>query len=202
MIKLFNVIWNNDPGKPEITVENDAGSRNYKIMEEIEMNRISKILENKDNAGVDFVVHVKSENELNDLIDVLKSHHFKVQFAFDFSPEEIDLWMKDVAKKDGFDLCFRIRNRENDKCVAYNPSVEYWRILDYDILENINGKLKINDGKYSLEDAKIEANKLYKDIKDYILILHTFGLSENADDEDIINKIASLVGFSKEELFG
>lgn len=202
MIKLFNVIWNNDSGKPEITVENDAGSRNYKIMEEIEMNRISKILENKDNAGVDFVVHVKSENELNDLIDVLKSHHFKVQFAFDFSPEEIDLWMKDVAKKDGFDLCFRIRNRENDKCVAYNPSVEYWRILDYDILENINGKLKINDGKYSLEDAKIEANKLYKDMKDYILILHTFGLSENADDEDIINKIASLVGFSKEELFG
>lgn len=166
------------------------------------MNRISKILENKDNIGVDFVVHVKSENELNDLIDVLKSHHFKVQFAFDFSPEEIDLWMKDVAKEDGFDLCFRIRNRENDKCVAYNPSVEYWRILDYDILENINGKLKINDGKYSLEDAKIEANKLYKDMKDYILILHTFGLSENADDEDIINKIASLVGFSKEELFG
>ena len=202
MIKLFNVIWNNDSGKLEITVENDAGSRNYIIMEEIEMNRISKILENKDNAGVDFVVHVKSENELNDLIDVLKSHHFKVQFAFDFSPEEIDLWMKDVAKKDGFDLCFRIRNRENDKCVAYNPSVEYWRILDYDILENINGKLKINDGKYSLEDAKIEANKLYKDMKDYILILHTFGLSENADDEDIINKIASLVGFSKEELFG
>lgn len=166
------------------------------------MNRISKILENKDNVGVDFVVHVKSENELNDLIDVLKSHNFKVQFAFDFSPEEIDLWMKDVAKEDGFDLCFRIRNRENDKCVAYNPSVEHWRILDYDILENINGKLKINDGKYPFEDAKIEANKLYKDMKDDSVPLDLFELDTNADDEDIINKIVSLVGYTKEELFG
>lgn len=166
------------------------------------MNRISKILENKDNAGVDFVVHIKSENELNDLIDVLKSHHFKVQFAFDFSPEEIDLWMKDVAKENGFDLCFRIRNRENDKCVAYNPSVEHWRLFCNDILEMNNGELKFNKGKYSLQDARIEANKLYKDMKDDSVTLDLFELDTNADDEDIINKIVSLVGFSKEELFG
>lgn len=166
------------------------------------MNRISKILENKDNAGVDFVVHIKSENELNDLIDVLKSHHFKVQFAFDFSPEEIDLWMKDVAKENGFDLCFRIRNRENDKCVAYNPSVEHWRLFCNDILEMNNGELKFNEGKYSLQDARIEANKLYKDMKDDSITLDLFELDTNADDEDIINKIVSLVGFSKEELFG
>ena len=166
------------------------------------MNRISKILETKDNAGVDFVVHIKSENELNDLIDVLKSHHFKVQFAFDFSPEEIDLWMKDVAKENGFDLCFRIRNRENDKCVAYNPSVEHWRLFCNDILEMNNGELKFNEGKYSLQDARIEANKLYKDMKDDSITLDLFELDTNADDEDIINKIVSLVGFSKEELFG
>ncbi len=166
------------------------------------MNRISKILENKDNAGVDFVVHIKSENELNDLIDVLKSHHFKVQFAFDFSPEEIDLWMKDVAKENGFDLCFRIRNRENDKCVAYNPSVEHWRLFCNDILEMNNGELEFNEGKYSLQDARIEANKLYKDMKDDSITLDLFELDTNADDEDIINKIVSLVGFSKEELFG
>lgn len=166
------------------------------------MNKISKILENKDNAGVDFVVHIKSENELNDLIDVLKSHHFKVQFAFDFSPEEIDLWMKDVAKENGFDLCFRIRNRENDKCVAYNPSVEHWRLFCNDILEMNNGELKFNKGKYSLQDARIEANKLYKDMKDDSVTLDLFELDTNADDEDIINKIVSLVGFSKEELFG
>lgn len=166
------------------------------------MNKISKILENKDNAGVDFVVHIKSENELNDLIDVLKSHHFKVQFAFDFSPEEIDLWMKDVAKENGFDLCFRIRNRENDKCVAYNPSVEHWRLFCNDILEMNNGELEFNKGKYSLQDARIEANKLYKDMKDDSVTLDLFELDTNADDEDIINKIVSLVGFSKEELFG
>lgn len=109
--------------------------------------------------------------------------------------------MKDIAKEDGFDLCFRIRNRKDDKCVAYNPSVEHWRIFGYDILENINGKLKINDGKYSLEDAKIEANKLYKDMKDDSITLDLFELDTNADDEDIINKIISLVEYTKEELF-
>lgn len=162
---------------------------------------ISKILENKDNIGVDFVVHVKSENELNDLIDVLKSHNFKVQFAFEFSPEQIDLWMKDIAKEDGYDLCFRITNRKDDKCVSYNPSVEHWRLFCNDILEMNNGELEFNEGKYSLQDARIEANKLYKDMKDDSVTLDLFELDTNADDKDIINKIVSLVGFSKEELF-
>lgn len=162
---------------------------------------ISKILENKDNVGVDFVVHVKSENELNDLIDVLKNHNFKIQFAFDFSPEEIDLWMKDVAKEYGFDLCFRIRNRKDDKCVSYNPSVEHWRLFCNDILEMNNGELEFNEGKYSLQDARIEANKLYKDMKDDSVTLDLFELDTNADDKDIINKIVSLVGYTKEELF-
>lgn len=172
-----------------------------KFITNVQIKKENKEEINKDNARVDFVVHVKNENELNDLIDALKSHNFKIQFAFDFSPEEIDLWMKDIAKEDGFDLCFRIRNRKDDKCVAYNPSVEHWRIFGYDILENINGKLKINDGKYSLEDAKIEANKLYKDMKDDSITLDLFELDTNADDEDIINKIISLVEYTKEELF-
>lgn len=56
-------------------------------------------------------------------------------------------------------------------------------------------------GKYSLQDARIEANKLYKDMKDDSVVLDLFKLDTNANDEDIIDKIVSLVGFSKEELF-
>lgn len=64
-----------------------------------------------------------------------------------------------------------------------------------------NGKLEFNEGKYSLQDARIEANKLYKDMKDDSAALDLFELDTNASDEDIIDKIVSLVGFSKEELF-
>ena len=64
-----------------------------------------------------------------------------------------------------------------------------------------NGELEFNEGKYSLQDARIEANKLYKDMKDDSATLDLFELDTNASDEDIIDKIVSLVGFSKEELF-
>ena len=38
-------------------------------------------------------------------------------------------------------------------------------------------------------------------MKDDSVTLDLFELDTNADDKDIINKIVSLVGFSKEELF-
>lgn len=165
------------------------------------MNRIGRILENENNIGKDFVVHVKNENELDELIDVLMSHNFNIQLSFDFNPEQLDLWVKDIVKGDGNDLCFRIRNCENDKCVAYNPSVEHWRLFYNEILEIINGELEFNEGNYSLDDARIEAKKLYKDMKDGPS-LDLFGLSANANDEEIMGKIVSLIGYTKEELFG
>lgn len=67
------------------------------------MKRIGKILENKNNVGKDFVIHVKNENELNELIDTLMSHDFNIQLSFDFNPEQLDLWMKDIAQEDGND---------------------------------------------------------------------------------------------------
>ena len=79
--------------------------------------------------------------------------------------------------------------------------MEHWRLFCNDILEMNNGKLEFNEGKYSLQDARIEANKLYKYMKDDSVTLDLFELDTNADDKDIINKIVSLVGFSKEELF-
>mgnify|MGYP000232417286 CR=1 FL=1 len=64
------------------------------------MKRIGKILENKNNVGKDFVIHVKNENELNELIDTLMSHDFNIQLSFDFNPEQLDLWMKDIAQNE------------------------------------------------------------------------------------------------------
>ena len=103
---------------------------------------VDKILENKDNIGLDFVVHVRDEDELNGLIDVLMKRGFHIQLSLEFSPEQLDLWMRDIAKTEGFDLYFRIRNRKEDKCVAYNPSVEHWKAYCNDILEMNNGKLE------------------------------------------------------------
>lgn len=163
------------------------------------MKRVANILDNEKNKGIDFIVHVKNEEQLNDLISVLIERQFEIQPPI--IEETLADWMRGVAKEDGYDLCFRIRNRENDKCVAYNPSVEHWRLFCNDILEMNNGKLEFNEGKYSLQDARIEANKLYKYMKDDSVTLDLFELDTNADDKDIINKIVSLVGFSKEELF-
>lgn len=50
---------------------------------------INKILENKNNIGLDFVVHVRNEKELSDLINVLMKHNFCAQLSFEFSPEQI-----------------------------------------------------------------------------------------------------------------
>ncbi len=164
------------------------------------MAQINEIL-NNNNIGIDFVVHIKNENELNALIDVLMSRKFNIQLSLDFGPEQLDLWMKDIAKEEGHDLCFRIRNREADKCVAFNPSVEYWRAYGYTILESYNDELYVNDGSYSLEDAKIEAAKLYKHREEYSEpICDLFGLGGYTTDEEIIDKIAALVGYTREEL--
>lgn len=165
------------------------------------MRRIENILDNEKNIGLDFVVHVKNESELNDLIEVLIEREFCIQVSLDLYPNQLDVWMKRIAAEEGYDLCFRIRNRADDKCVAYNPSVEHWRLFCNDILEIIDGELEFNEGKYSLDDAKIDAKKLYEDMKEDASSLQMFDLSKNATDAEIMDKIVSLIGYSKEELF-
>lgn len=41
---------------------------------------INKILENKNNIGLDFVVHIRNEKELSDLIDILMKHNFAFNY--------------------------------------------------------------------------------------------------------------------------
>ena len=70
-----------------------------------------------------------------------------------------------VAKEDKLDTCFRVRNREDDKCVAYNPSIEHWRLYCKNIIEFKNGEISFNEGKYTKQSAEIEAEKIINDIK-------------------------------------
>lgn len=126
------------------------------------MKRIDKILDNKENINIDFAVHVKNQNELKDLIEILQKHGFKIELnLFD---ENLSIWMFRVAQEDKYDTCFRIRNRENDKCVAWNPSIEHWRSYCRDIIELENGEIVFNEGEYTQQAAETEADKIISDI--------------------------------------
>ena len=103
------------------------------------MKRLEKIIKDERNVGLDFIVHIQNENELNDLINVLTRCNFEIQFALEYNPDELKRWMEDIGKDNNFDVCFRIRNREDDKCVAYNPSIEHWRCFCNDIFEIRDG---------------------------------------------------------------
>lgn len=71
-----------------------------------------------------------------------------------------------TAKEDNYDTCFRIRNREDDKCVAYNPSIEHWRLYCNNIIEFEHGEIIFNEGKYTRLTAEIEAKKIINNIKE------------------------------------
>ena len=94
------------------------------------MKRLETIITDERNIGLDFIVHVQNKKELEEL-----------------------------AAEDNYDTCFRIRNRELDRCIACHPSVEHWRIFTKDILEIQNGNLQYNEGDYSSKAAAIEAER-------------------------------------------
>lgn len=124
------------------------------------MKRLEKIIKDERNIGLDFVVHIQNKSEFDDLIEVLTKLDFEIQFTL----EECTLkeWMKQCAEEENYDTCFRIRNRENDKCVAYNPSIEHWRMFCNDIFEMCNGELEFSEGNYDLRSALMEAKRIWK----------------------------------------
>lgn len=130
------------------------------------MKRVEKIINDERNLGLDFIVHIQNKQELNDLIDVLIRNHFEIQLAIEYNPNELKRWMEDIGNDYNYDVCFRIRNREDDRCVAFNPSVEHWRMFYNDILEIRNGELEFNEGDYTLDAAKIETEKIWKEIQE------------------------------------
>ncbi len=126
------------------------------------MELINSIINNKENSNTDFAVHIKGEEELKGLIKVLEENHFEIQVnLFD---EQLSEWMMRVAEEDNYNTCFRIRNRDNDKCVAWNPSIEHWRMYCASIIELENGEIIFHEGRYTKETAETEADKIMKDI--------------------------------------
>ncbi len=136
---------------------------------------------------MDFVVHIQNQNELEDLIDVLEKLGFEIQLSL--KEQTLRDWMEELAEEKNYDTCFRIRNREDDKCVAYNPSVEHWRVFYNDILEIRNGNLEYNEGFYTREAAEIETEKVWRAINDRDYgkdRLHILGLMEGVSKEEVM----------------
>lgn len=161
------------------------------------MRRIDGMIKDERNIGLDFIVHVQNKEELLELISVLEDNDFIVQLNLDGST--LREWMMDIGEEYSYDACFRIRNRKDDKCIAFNPSVEHWRVFNGDILEIRDSKLEFNEGEYSIEAAKIEARKLWEDINDDPYN-NVFDLCKDATRDQIVKKIEELVGHTCKEM--
>lgn len=150
------------------------------------MEQIDRILSNPQNNNMDFVVHIKRQEELNELIRVLEKYKFIIELNL-FS-ESLGEWMRRAAESDKYDTCFRIKNRENGKCVAWNPSIEHWRLYCKDILELENGEIIFNEGNYTQETAEIEADKIMEEIAEGGCLKNIYG---GMTKEQIINSLLS-----------
>lgn len=149
------------------------------------MRRIEKILTDERNKGCDFVVHVQNKTELADLIEVLEKLGFEIQLV----PEPMTLkqWMEEVSAETNYDTCFRVRNRADDKNVAYNPSVEHWRQFCGDILEVRDGNLEFNEPcTYTKETVEIEAAKILKALSEGYSVFNDLGFTDKTSKEEII----------------
>lgn len=150
------------------------------------MEQIDRILSNPQNNNMDFVVHIKRQEELNELIRILEKYKFIIELNL-FS-ESLGEWMRRAAESDKYDTCFRIKNRENGKCVAWNPSIEHWRLYCKDILELENGEIIFNEGNYTQETAEIEADKIMEEIAEGGCLKNIYG---GMTKEQIINSLLS-----------
>lgn len=145
------------------------------------MNIFKNIIEK--NKGVDFVVHVKTKEELDELITALEDLEFEYTVPFLGSLREM---ADNFVADDGYDGCWRISEA---KGIAYNPSIEHWRFFTSDIVEVRNGEFLFHDSYSTIEEAQIEAEKLWKDFTDEeeaAIHLKLFGL-QDASREEILS---------------
>lgn len=149
------------------------------------MKRLEQIIKDEKNIGLDFIVHIQNKNEMEALIEVLTKLGFVIQFSLEY--DDLKSWMEDIGRDYNYDVCFRIRNREDDKCVSYNPSIEHWRFYCNDILEICNGKLELNTGDYDFDSAKIEAEKIWDEIRESEeLKVNLYGFKKGISKKEIM----------------
>ncbi len=133
------------------------------------------------NPGLDFVVHVRNERELNSLVDALE----ELGFEYAVPLGTIREMAEEFTREDGFDGCWRV---SRERGVAYNASVEHWKFFTNDIVEFKDGEIAFHEGYQSKEDALIEKNKLrcafFEDEdKEYALRLFGFENSSRGETE-------------------
>ena len=152
------------------------------------MKRIEEIILDESNIGLDFAVHIQNKKELDDLIEVLTKLGFEIQFSLEY--DDLRSWMENIGREDDYDTCFRIRNREDDRCVAYNPSIEHWRKYCNDILEIRDGKLEHNEGVYDLNSAQTEAQKLWNEMQENEeIVMELFSFKKGIAKDEIVHRL-------------
>ncbi|WP_295154261.1 hypothetical protein [uncultured Ruminococcus sp.] len=133
------------------------------------------------NEGAEFVIHVQSEEELEELVTALEALEYEFCLPFLGTIREK---AAEFSAEDGADGCWRI---SRERGVAYNPSLEHWRFYFNDIVELRDGVIVFNEGGYDEYSAAIEKEKLriaFFEDEDKGYARQLFGLSD-ADDADI-----------------
>lgn len=111
------------------------------------------------NPGVDFVVHITSKAQLDELVAVLEELGFEYAVPLGTIREMAERF----SREDGYDGCWRV---SRERGVAYNPSVEHWKFFTNDIVELQNGEIVFHEGYPTRADAELEKAKLRKAFSD------------------------------------
>lgn len=146
------------------------------------------------NPDVDFVVHITSKQQLDELVSVLE------ELGFEFivpSFGTIRQMAEAFVREDGYDGCWRV---SRERGVSYYPSIEHWRLYTNNIVELRNGEI-VSHEYISAEDVEIEKNKLRKTFLDEDYgedALRSFGL-ENRSAKEIEQWLAEKFASFTEE---
>lgn len=131
------------------------------------------------NPDTEFVVHTKNKQQLDELVAALEELGFEYAVPFGTIREMAEQF----ALEDGYDGCWRI---SRERGVAYNLSVEHWKLFTNDIVEIRNNEITFHEGYLTHEDAEIEKNKLrraFTDDEDGEVNLKLFGLENRSPKE-------------------
>lgn len=144
--------------------------------------RIARVM--KDNPNESFAVHIQDESDLMELIKVFEKMECTIQFD---TCEVSDLkgWMEEKAEEYNYDCCFRVNK---DKEVAFNPSIEHWRVHGYEILEKRGHDIAFHNRDYTPYEASIEAEKILEQLEedgDFIRQQYGF-IADNITKEQMI----------------
>lgn len=141
------------------------------------------------NEDIEFVFHVQSEAELEELVTALE----ELDYEYAIPIGTIREMAEDFVSTDGFDGCWRI---SRERGIAYNPSVEHWKFYVNDIAQyNSKGELEIFE-KYTPEQREAERKKLrlaFFEDEDRKYALQLFKLTD-ATPEEIEARIEELIG--------